>query len=444
MQTLTATYSPEDNKLRLYSMHRLDSETYARIKAAGFGWAPKQDLFVAPMWTPEREDLLIELCGQIDDEDSTLEERAAQRADRFGGYSENRLRDAEAAHATANAISEHIPFGQPILVGHHSERRARKDAERINRSMHRAVEMCDRSRYWDRRAAGVIRNVAHKLESSVRHRRIKGLEADARKFARELEKAQDFQRGWSMPNITLRIAKAVANYTSISQCFPLADYPREAPASQYEGIMSLWAALDGDVITADQAKEIALAQLAKTVAWAERWKAHTDHRLAYERAQLGDDANPEQRAEKWQISVGGGVQVNGEWHTVRRVNRRGGLIASVTATAPASMHWRSSCIYSVEQITAYQAPTVEEAAAAKAPPIVNFAGEGFLHMTSAEYSKINRDYKAVRTEQADDEHGEYRYRVTMRESKLARVYLTDKKRVDRPVRMPARAQAIAA
>jgi len=32
----TATYSPEDNKLRLYSTTRLDSETYARVKAAGF------------------------------------------------------------------------------------------------------------------------------------------------------------------------------------------------------------------------------------------------------------------------------------------------------------------------------------------------------------------------------------------------------------------------
>lgn len=47
----TATYSPDDNKLRLYAATRLDPETYARVKAAGFRWAPKQDLFVAPMWT---------------------------------------------------------------------------------------------------------------------------------------------------------------------------------------------------------------------------------------------------------------------------------------------------------------------------------------------------------------------------------------------------------
>jgi hypothetical protein len=78
-----ATYSPDDNKLRLYHDSRLGKETYDRVKAAGSKWAPKQELFVAPAWTPEREDLLIELCGEIGDEDTSLFERAQERADRF-------------------------------------------------------------------------------------------------------------------------------------------------------------------------------------------------------------------------------------------------------------------------------------------------------------------------------------------------------------------------
>ena len=50
----------------------------ARVRGAGFIYAPKQELFVAPMWTPEREDLLLELCGEIDDEDTSLVERAEE------------------------------------------------------------------------------------------------------------------------------------------------------------------------------------------------------------------------------------------------------------------------------------------------------------------------------------------------------------------------------
>src|SRR5580704_4344107 len=117
----TATYSPEDNKLRLYSISRLPKDVYERVRAAGFKWAPKQELFVAPMWTPDREDLLIELCGEIGDEDKSLAERADERAERFEDYSESRANDAETARAAVAAIADNIPFGQPILVGHHSE-----------------------------------------------------------------------------------------------------------------------------------------------------------------------------------------------------------------------------------------------------------------------------------------------------------------------------------
>ena len=130
MREMTATYSPEDNKLRLSSMSRLDKETYERVKAAGFAWAPQQKIFVAPMWTPEREDLLIELCEEIDDEDTSLVDRAEQRAERFEEYSENRERDAHMAKAAVDRIADGIPLGQPILVGHHSERHARRDAKK--------------------------------------------------------------------------------------------------------------------------------------------------------------------------------------------------------------------------------------------------------------------------------------------------------------------------
>src|SRR5215472_156956 len=103
---LSATYSPEDNKLRLYSSTRLDKELYTRVKAAGFKWAPKQDLFVAPMWTPGREDLLLELCGEIGDEDTSLVDRAEDRAERFEDYSEKRADDARIAHESAHNIGK--------------------------------------------------------------------------------------------------------------------------------------------------------------------------------------------------------------------------------------------------------------------------------------------------------------------------------------------------
>ena len=64
-ETADATYCAEDNKLRLYPAFRLDREIFDRLKAEGFHWAPKQECFVAPAWTPEREDVLHELVGEV-------------------------------------------------------------------------------------------------------------------------------------------------------------------------------------------------------------------------------------------------------------------------------------------------------------------------------------------------------------------------------------------
>ncbi|EPM1469630.1 TPA: hypothetical protein ACNTFD_005584, partial [Escherichia coli] len=40
VQMYRATYSPDDNKLRLYAASRLDPEMYKKVHDAGFRWAP--------------------------------------------------------------------------------------------------------------------------------------------------------------------------------------------------------------------------------------------------------------------------------------------------------------------------------------------------------------------------------------------------------------------
>ena len=190
-----ATYDAADDKLRLRASSRLDAETYARVKAAGFGWAPKQDLFFA-VWTPSREDLLVELAGDIDDEETSLEERAAQRAERFTGYRGKRAADAEHARKAVSAVADGIPFGQPILVGHHSERHARRDADKIERGMRRAVKLWETSQYWQDRAAGAIRHAKYKELPAVRARRIKKLEAERRSHERDLKASAAFLALW--------------------------------------------------------------------------------------------------------------------------------------------------------------------------------------------------------------------------------------------------------
>jgi hypothetical protein len=252
---IDATYSPDDNKLRLYAATRLDEETYQRVKAAGYRWAPKQDLFFCPRWTPTAEDLALELAGEIRDEDTSLVERAAERAERFEGYSANRERDGDAAQAAVAAIADNIPLGQPILVGHHSEKRARKDAERIENGMRKAIKAFETADYWKHRAAGAIRAAKYKQLPQVRARRIKKLEAERRKL--------------------------VSEYTPDPKQEPIMQTAwLPGGGSAEEPTPHVWCRNGGSGRWVEEAR---LPAIEKHNA---RWIAHLDKRLVYERAML--------------------------------------------------------------------------------------------------------------------------------------------------------------
>ena len=67
-------------------------------------------------------------------------ERLERKADRRDEWAEGRDRKAEQSQAQADQLSLAIPMGQPILVGHHSEKRHRRDIEKINRATGQTIE----------------------------------------------------------------------------------------------------------------------------------------------------------------------------------------------------------------------------------------------------------------------------------------------------------------
>lgn len=74
-----ATYSPEDNKLRIYTDHYPAEKIEQKLISAGFIHAPMQKLF-ASKWTPSKADLCIELAGEITPEIISVTERAEIKA----------------------------------------------------------------------------------------------------------------------------------------------------------------------------------------------------------------------------------------------------------------------------------------------------------------------------------------------------------------------------
>ena len=63
------------------------------------------------------------------------------------------------------------------------------------------------------------------------------LEAEGRKWQRDAEKKAKRLALWTSPDLTKERAQAVANVDcgGPSRCYKLPEYPRQPPASQYEG-----------------------------------------------------------------------------------------------------------------------------------------------------------------------------------------------------------------
>lgn len=132
---------------------------------------------------------------------STRDRRQA-RADRLREWAGKREAKAAAAATTARDLADRIPFGQPILIGHHSEGRARHDAERIRGGLDRAAQDASAARDMNRRAATIEAQAAGSIYSDdddavprlqtriadleAERDRIKAFNATARKGAPDL------------------------------------------------------------------------------------------------------------------------------------------------------------------------------------------------------------------------------------------------------------------
>lgn len=85
----------------------------------------------------------------------TMRDRMEQRAELRREWAQKRAAKANAAFKAAHAIGKMIPLGQPILVGHHSEKRARADARRIESRMAAGIESERMAVRHERKAATI-------------------------------------------------------------------------------------------------------------------------------------------------------------------------------------------------------------------------------------------------------------------------------------------------
>ena len=83
------------------------------------------------------------------------ENRQEDRKDRLLDRAERAVADSDSTYAQAKDMANVIPFGQPILIGHHSEQRDRNYRDRIHTKFGKAFALQDKAEHYQRKAANV-------------------------------------------------------------------------------------------------------------------------------------------------------------------------------------------------------------------------------------------------------------------------------------------------
>jgi hypothetical protein len=125
----------------------------------------------------------------------TRRERLERRLERRKSWAAGARGRARGRFDAATQLSERFSGGQPILVGHHSEKRARRDQERMHRNMSKGCEEMDKAEHHAAKAVGLERQLERTIFSDDADA-IERLEEKARAADESADHAVKVNRAW--------------------------------------------------------------------------------------------------------------------------------------------------------------------------------------------------------------------------------------------------------
>lgn len=198
---ITITHTPEDG-----TVVAGDPRPHHKVlKDAGFTYSGRVGWYIRgsrdrrpQQWRIDQaaaglREVGFEVTVEVEDGLRPIDEREAARADRVDDRQDALDAKAERKAAESDVLSDRyrqmadrIPFGQPILVGHHSERRHRRDLERMHNIDRKSIDAYREGQDAARRAEASRSNQDKRESGPTTKRRIDTLEAELRDVERKL------------------------------------------------------------------------------------------------------------------------------------------------------------------------------------------------------------------------------------------------------------------
>lgn len=139
-----------------------------------------ETILVTTQYGKENESIVFNLIGEKDGfyfysivraDGFNAQEWAKRKAEKLQNAALNAESQSDAFYKKSHAITDNIPMGQPILVGHHSENRHRIDLDKSWNAMGKCVELSkkaeeyeSRATYWEKRTNIINLSMPESLE----------------------------------------------------------------------------------------------------------------------------------------------------------------------------------------------------------------------------------------------------------------------------------------
>lgn len=138
----------------------LSTLIYRQFIKKSYWSQPEEKKIVEPEELIDWDEVLteVETENKKREKIEAYEQRKAEKIERLREKADKAKAESEKAYKSASQIASFIPMGQPILVGHHSESRHRKDLARIDSRMQKSIEADKKADYYESKAERLEKN----------------------------------------------------------------------------------------------------------------------------------------------------------------------------------------------------------------------------------------------------------------------------------------------
>ena len=169
--TATLYYDANSCISWLEFLHQPDDAIRADLSSAGWRWRRYREAYSTNARFPRfPKGVQIDMGGEVT--------YSAERAERLEERAEMHSAEAERRYEASHRIADGIPLGQPILVGHHSEKRHRRDLARIEGHMRASIEERKKAAHLSEQAEGSADHQQHMQAPRLIYARLASFRAD--------------------------------------------------------------------------------------------------------------------------------------------------------------------------------------------------------------------------------------------------------------------------